>query len=459
MLDLLKNLIQEGRHPSADQLIERQLRVTPRPDRITVIQGVRRCGKSAYQQWFMMNLIKEGVPETNLIHIDFSDSRLRTLRRASLDIILKAYQSLYPDHDIRKEKLYFFLDEVQRVGNWPTFVMEIRQQLNCEVFLTASTQSLFTREDTAALRPECDIYELFPFSYLEYLRLRGVHPHNPPQDKELPFLSHMFERYMEVGGFPAAILTYDKESRLQRLQNYVSGVICTELFQHYHISDPLAFSDLAHHLLGHVSQTFTSRQIINFLKSNGHECNERTVQDFMRWMEDFYFIAGMEELRRPGDPAQRDTHWRILSIDHSLSRAVSPETEYRLDSYLRNAMAMSLRHTTPTLHYYRCDSGAEVDFCVTPFGKRRMLIQVRDQIAYGTPEWENTMNALSEAMYELDISEDGYLVTNEDRIETWIVNGKVIQQVPAYRFILHLNSTNAQYASAIQRSNSPPREN
>lgn len=445
MLDLLKNLIEEGQHPSTDKLIERQLQVTPRPGRITVIQGVRRCGKSAFQQLFMVNLIKKGIPAKNLIHIDFSDSRLWTLRRASLSIILKAYQALYPDSDIQKEKLYFFLDEVQRVNNWPTFIMEIRQQMKCEVFLTASTQALFTREDTAALRPECDIYELFPFSFLEYLRLRGVHPHNPPQDKELPFLSHMFERYMEVGGFPAAISTYDKANRLQRLQNYVNGIICSELFQRYRISDPLAFSDLVHHLLGHVSQTFTSRQIINFLKSNGHVCDERLVQDFMQWMTDFYFIAGMEETHRPGDVVNRDDHWRVLSIDHSLSRAISPETEYRLDGYLRNVVAMSLRHTTPTLCYYRCDSGAEVDFHVAPFGRRRLLIQVRDQLKPGTQEWETTMEALAEAMYELDLKEDGYLVTNEDQIKTWIINGKVIQQVPAYRFILYLNNTKEQY--------------
>lgn len=444
MLDLLMTMIAEGQQPLTDQLVERQLQMTPRPGRITVIQGVRRCGKSAFQQQFMDDLIKGGIPAERLVHIDFSDSRLRTLRRAPLNIILKAYQSLYPDFDMKKDKTYFFLDEIQRVSNWPTFIMEIKQGLNCEIFLTASTQTLFTREDTAVLRPDCDIYELFPFSFLEFLRLRGVHPHNPPQDKELPFLRHMFERYMEFGGFPMAILTYNDAHRLQRLQNYVSGTICSELFQHYHISNPMAFSDLAHHLLGHVSQTFTSRQIINFLRSNGHDCDERLVFDYMQWMKDFYFITGMEEACRPGDEGQRDPHWRILSIDHSLSRAVSPETEYRLDGFLRNAVAMSLRHTTPVLHYYRCDSGAEVDFDVSPFGKRRLLIQVRDQLKYGTPEWENATNALAEAMYELDLKE-GYLVTNDDQIETWIVNGKVIQQVPAYRFILHLNNTEEQY--------------
>lgn len=444
MFDLLKKLIVEGQQASNDQLIERQLKITPQPGRITVIQGVRRCGKSTVQRQIMNDLMQEGVPATSLIHIDFSDSRLRTLRQAPLDIILKAYRSLNPDRDLKKEKTYFFLDEVQRVNYWPSFIIDTRQRLNCEVFLTASARTLFDRVDTAVLRPECDIYELFPFSFLEYLHMRGVNPHDPPQDKEWPLISHMFTRYLEFGGFPMNILTYDKESRLQRLQNYVSGIICTELFQHYHIEDPMAFSDLAHHLLSHISQTFTSQQLVNFMKRNGHPCDEQLIHDYLKWMKDFYFISGLEEMCRHGDEKLRDPHWRILSVDHSLSRAVTPDSEFRLDGYLRNIVALSLRHTTPVLHYYRCDSGAEVDFCVSPFGKRTLLIQVRDQLKYGSPEWEHTTNALAEAMYELDIKE-GFLVTNEDETRTWIVNGKVIQQIPAYQFVLHLNNTKEQY--------------
>lgn len=78
---------------------------------IKVITGVRRSGKLTLMLMFKDYLLNNGIKEENIIHINFES--------AIYDEI-KNYKDLYNyvKNQIKKDKIYLLLDEVQNIESW-----------------------------------------------------------------------------------------------------------------------------------------------------------------------------------------------------------------------------------------------------------------------------------------------------------------------------------------------------
>ena len=84
------------------------------------------------------------------------------------------YFSIYPEKR-RKEKVYFFFDEIQLYPNWELFVERLRREENCEIYITGSSARMLSKEIGTALRGRTLSWELFPFSFSEYLNIAKVY--------------------------------------------------------------------------------------------------------------------------------------------------------------------------------------------------------------------------------------------------------------------------------------------
>ena len=82
---------------------------------IKIITGIRRCGKSTVLEMFRDELLSEGVKKERIIFINFEDFEYRALRNSD---------SLYSfiKERLTSEMNYIFLDEIQRVENFPDVV-------------------------------------------------------------------------------------------------------------------------------------------------------------------------------------------------------------------------------------------------------------------------------------------------------------------------------------------------
>lgn len=80
------------------------------PDIITVIQGVRRCGKSTLLGQLMTTA---GIDEAHAVFINFEDPRL--LGHLDADLLEQVYQQCAGSQEAC---LTFFLDEIQNVSGW-----------------------------------------------------------------------------------------------------------------------------------------------------------------------------------------------------------------------------------------------------------------------------------------------------------------------------------------------------
>ena len=138
-------------------------------NKIISIIGPRRAGKTTYLFQMMQYLIERGSDIHEFIYINFEDERILPMNAKELQQVLDAYFELY---GLSKEPI-LFLDEVQNVPGWNKFVRRVNDQ-GLKVIVTGSNSRMLAREIATALRGRTIAYEIFPFSFSEYLKSRNV---------------------------------------------------------------------------------------------------------------------------------------------------------------------------------------------------------------------------------------------------------------------------------------------
>ena len=76
-------------------------------DMVKIVTGIRRCGKSTLLDMFSDNLVQSGVPDENIIRLNFESLQYESI---------KNYRALYKEVSDRISKAgknYVILDEVQ----------------------------------------------------------------------------------------------------------------------------------------------------------------------------------------------------------------------------------------------------------------------------------------------------------------------------------------------------------
>ena len=142
-----------------------------------IISGVRRCGKST--------LLKQIMKKTDgFCYFNFEDERAINFEVSDFDRLDKVFQEMSPG------SCGYFFDEIQNVPGWERFVRRKLDQ-GSKYFITGSNSALLSKELGTKLTGRHLTYELFPFSYVETLRLK----------KQTPSLA-TFEEYLTTGGFP-----------------------------------------------------------------------------------------------------------------------------------------------------------------------------------------------------------------------------------------------------------------
>ena len=140
--DNIKVVIREFHESKIPELTARRLSVDfsvlrfPVNKIITII-GPRRAGKTFYMFQIIKRLLSEGNDLTDILYINFEDERILPLGAENLQTILDAYFEMYGD----SRHPFIFLDEIQNIDAWETFVRRLNNQ-GYAVFVTGSNSRL-----------------------------------------------------------------------------------------------------------------------------------------------------------------------------------------------------------------------------------------------------------------------------------------------------------------------------
>jgi hypothetical protein len=432
MIDLLKAMILDFQEAALVTGVTRRVEVTPIQGKATVCIGVRRSGKSTFLFQLMQRLFDKEVSRQNILYLNFFDDRLHNLQHKGLSVILEAYFLLYPEKK-NVELVYCFFDEIQVIPGWEPFIERLLRMEMCEVYITGSSARLLSREIATQMRGRAVSWEMFPFSFREFLDFKGIEQAEHLSTKNRLLVQQAFEEFWERGGFPE-VVGLDRLLRIKIHQEYFNAMLFRDLVERHNIAHPKAITDLTHWLVDNTAALYSVNNLTGYLKSLGHKVPKATVSDYLEWFEDAYFLFTV----RIFDPSVARTNTnpkKIYCIDHALVTSVSSGILVNSGHLLENLVFTALRRITPDIFYFKSKSGREVDFIAQGQDRSRWLVQVCESMSDPQTR-KREITALSEAMAELSITK-GTIVTRAEDEHLPVASG-TIEVIPAWRFLLGL---------------------
>lgn len=362
----------------------------------TVITGVRRCGKST--------VLKQMMREKSCSnYLTFEDIRLTDF---DLQDFLKLEDVFGEEFG---ESTSFFYDEIQNITGWERFV---RQQLDQrkQVLITGSNARLLSKELGTHLTGRHIDYELFPFSYPEFL-----------QFTKSENTRSVFEKYLTQGGFPE----YLQNNRREYLQNLLTDILIRDISVRNGIRNLKVLKELAVFLLTNLGKEFSYHSLRKIFELGAVS----TVIDYVSMYEECYFLF---TIPRFDFSLKKQAYHpkKVYAIDNGLVAANSLSFSADHGRMMENFVFMALRRKYKEIFYFR--QKKECDFIVREKGSIISAIQVCAQL---TPDNQTReVDGLIEAMESFNLTE-GYLLTMDEEDELR-KDGRVILIRPVRKWVL-----------------------
>lgn len=384
---------------------------------VKIISGPRRCGKSV--------LCLELLRNAEFAYINFDDENLIGLKAADFNKITELLYQVYPNPK------YFFFDEIQNIEGWELFVNRLARG-GINILLTGSNAHLLSRELATHLTGRHYSFELFPFSFSEYLLFNGLYfnKEDSLSTKNTARVKEELLRYLAIGGFPEALQEPDARKYLQTLYG---SIITRDIVLRNNVRHVQSMREISHYLMSLFSSRITYGKIRNIFNIK----SVHTIKNYISFMEESYLIFLVERFsfkRKERSIAPR----KIYAIDTGLIHAVTGDCSNEKGRLLENSVAIELRRIKSLendfeFFYWQDVKGREVDFVLRNNSKVTMLIQV----SYDVSNIETKKREITSLLKASEILRCNalYIITSEYE-NTEKIEGKLINYVPLYKWLL-----------------------
>jgi predicted AAA+ superfamily ATPase len=397
---------------------ERLIEVRENRNFIVSVVGPRRAGKT----YFLYHLIrKRGLKDEDFVLINFEEP----VALKELDEALAVHQEIYG-----REPSYIFLDEVQAFKGWERHVYALFERKRYYIFVTGSSSKLLSREIATQLRGRAFPVYVYPFSFRETLRARGVAESEHYSVYGEAQVRHLLSLCLRNGFFPDIVLGNIEPHRFFR--EFIDLVVYRDIIERFGLRNWRALEMFLESCISSNAALFSVHKVYNSLRSQGLRVSKKTLYAFQKIVEDVnfgFFLRKLEPSRRKAAASIP----KFYLVDNGIYTYFEGENLGRLTE---NVVFLELvkRGYTPNvdLFYWRSARGEEVDFVVRE-GGRVKLIQVT--YASGSDEVDRReLEALAKASRSLG-SPNLEVVTwsYEDTLE---IEGRKIAFVPLWKWVL-----------------------
>lgn len=395
-------------------LIERDIHLSDQLNYVFV--GLRRAGKSYLMYQQIQHLLKEGHRVEEILYFNFEDDRLVDLTVEDLDLIKVCYEELYAHRPI------FFLDEIQIVKHWEKFARRLADQ-KYRVYITGSNAKMLSSEIATTLGGRFIIQNVYPFSFREYLKANDITVEPMWYFKNRTEIVRSFAGYFNYGGLPELELIEEIEKR-QWLSNLFNKIFFGDLITRYSIRNDLAMKVLIRKLAESVKQPSSFNRLSNIVSSTGVKVSTDTIIDYLEFMRSTWLIFSIENYA--SKLAEKVSNQKYYFIDNGLLNLflIDPAT-----SLLENLVAISLKKQyEDELYFYH--QHIEVDFFIPA---KKLAVQVSYSLKEESTR-KREITALLKIAKAMDV--DKLLIITHDEEETIMEDGKEIEVVPIWKWLL-----------------------
>ena len=356
MKNTFKKLIVNFQERTFNNLIPREYTIPTDTKKIVSLIGVRRSGKT-YILFSLIEKLRETIDTQNIFYINFEDDRLYPLHLHNLDDLLEAYYELYPHK--REEKVYLFLDEVQNIEGWELYIRRIYDNEKIQIFVTGSSSKLLSSEIATSLRGRTITYEIFPFSFKEYLNYKKIDI-NIYSSKSVSYIKNAFNSYLIDGGFAE---TFDETADVQKriLKDYLDLIIYKDIVERYSIKNQSLLKHLIKYMFVNMGTLISVNKLYNEYKSQGYKLGKDTLQDYLSYLQEAYALFTTPIHRNSVKEEQRNPK-KLYAIDNGFKKLFSISMSDDLSKLYENMAFLHLRRKTNEIYYFK--QNQEVDLYI-----------------------------------------------------------------------------------------------
>lgn len=382
-----------------------------------VILGVRRSGKSTLS-WLIMD-------KNRYAYINFDDEALYGIKSSDLDMLLKAFYDLYGS-----SVEYFVFDEIQNVEGWELFVNRLIRTK--KVIITGSNSNLLSRDLATHLTGRHSDITVFPFSFREFLRYKGI------DYKDIIIRGYSTEvsaqilkllaEFMKFGGFPESY-----KFGLERAKSIFGDIVSKDVIRRYSIKNIKSIEELAKYLIYNFSAEMTFSKLRNISGIKKIE----TVKNYVNYLTNSYLIFYLERF-------SFKLKQRIISpkktycIDTGIINSIISVSSDNLWKIMENVVAVELLRRKAysdnyDIFYWKDASQREIDFLI----KREKSVEQLIQVTYSSSREETNnreINNLITASKELRCN--NLLIITWDYEAEEKIEEKKIRFIPLWRWLL-----------------------
>ncbi len=320
---------------------------------IKVVTGIRRCGKSTllaqYQQW----LRKNGVPEEQIVSVNFEELEYEEL----LD-----YKKLYAylkERLVSGKTTYIFLDEIQKVPYFEKAVDSIYVKPDVDVYITGSNAYMLSGGLATLLTGRYVEIKMLPLSFREFLEITGLEKQQG------------FAEYLRNGGLPYVA---SMERTTEKVETYLEGIYNTVIVKDIEdrqarkerdpdkrkVGDITLLKTIARYLASVVGSPVSIRSITNYLSSNGRKISPNTVGDYVEALTESFIFYPVERFDIAGKQLLQGNK-KLYIVDLGLRNHILPRKSYDLGFSLENMVYFELLRRGYKVTMGK-NGNAEVDF-------------------------------------------------------------------------------------------------
>jgi predicted AAA+ superfamily ATPase len=379
---------------------------------VKVLVGQRRSGKSYLLRQIAYKFIQEGISAKNIFFINKEFIEFDEVKDyKDLDQLIKEYRKkLKPTG-----KIYLFIDEVQNIHQWERLINSYSQNFaeSYEIFISGSNSKMLSGELATLLSGRYINFEIFPFSYTEFL---GINELTSNKDSYLT--------YLKSGGLPELFSLPNEETK----QHYVSAVkdtvLLRDVIQRHAIKEPKLLEDLFIYVVNTASNLMSLNNITNYFKSKGRKTTYDTIATYLGYIEDTFLIHKVERFDIRGKETIAGNvkyYCNDLAYKNFLFTGFAYGTGYLLE----NLVFLELRR-----------SGYQVYVGVLPNKEVDFIAKKADRVLYVQSTYllsdENTMareygslDAISDSYEKIIVSMDDLKFPNKNgikHVQVWDFN-------------------------------------
>lgn len=384
-----------------------------------VLIGVRRAGKSfmLYQQ--IQDNLKKGITWDSMLYINFEDERLIGMTAQELNLILEVHGMMSAQRPI------LFLDEIQNIEGWDKFARRLADN-KYRVYITGSNAKMLSSDVATTLGGRYITKHILPYSFSEYLSANNI----PYDDMNIATTSgradvqRYFAEYFRFGGFPEGAQLASKRDYLNSVyQKIYIGDIATR----NKIDNLFSLRILFRKMAESVKQPTSFTRLSYIIASTGAKLGKATIINYIEYSKDAFLIYPIKNIA--DNLTNRETNPKYYFVDNGIISILALDID---TSLLENMVAMELiRRYGIDERVFFYNRNIEVDFYIPDAA---LAIQVSYNPHKTDETWKRESTALIKLTKVLDCQR--LLILSYDTEETVEVNGKTIEVMPVWKWLI-----------------------